>query len=65
MKKKNKFELLFPQGKVPDVNEFNCSLDAMSEEGRKKFREKIYKVSFIVWTALPPSQQNYQIIINK
>lgn len=59
MKKKNKFELLFPNGKVPDVNEFNRSLDAMSEEGRKKFLEKIYKVSFSVWTALPPSQQTF------
>ena len=35
MKKRNKFEALFPNGKLPDVDEFNRSLDAMSEDGRK------------------------------
>ena len=42
MKKQNKLEALFPNGKVPEVNEFNRSLDKMSKEGRNHLREKIY-----------------------
>lgn len=59
MKKKNKFEVLFPKGKVPEVDEFNRSLDAMSEEGRVRLREKIYKLSFILWPVLPAYQQKF------
>lgn len=59
MKRKNKLEALFPNGKVPDVNEFNRSLDAMSKEGRKRLREKIFLLSFIYWAVLPAYQQAF------
>ncbi len=66
MKKRNKFEALFPNGKLPDVDEFNRSLDAMSEDGRKRLREKIYKISFITWSVLPDYQQDFieEVIIH-
>lgn len=66
MKKRNKFEALFPNGKLPDVDEFNRSLDAMSEGGRKRLREKIYKISFITWSVLPDYQRNFieEVIIH-
>lgn len=63
MRKKNKLELLFPNGKIPEVHAFNRSLDAMSKEVRRKYREKIYRVSFIVWTALTPSQKDFIVAV--
>lgn len=43
MKKQNKLEALFPNGKVPDAKVFNRSLDKMSKEGRNHFLEKSTK----------------------
>lgn len=48
MKKQNKLEALFPNGKVPEAKDFNRSLDEMSKEGRNHLREKIYKIAFTV-----------------
>jgi len=59
MKKQNKLEALFPNGKVPEVNEFNRSLDKMSKEGRNHLREKIYKIAFTVWSTLPKKHQKF------
>ena len=59
MKKQNKLEALFPNGKVPEVNEFNRSLDKMSKEGRNRLREKIYKIAFTVWSTLPKKHQKF------
>ena len=47
MKKQNKLEALFPNGKVPDVNEFNRNLDKMSKEGRNQ------------WVTLPKKHQKF------
>lgn len=38
---------------MPDVDEFNHTLDAMSAQGRKLFREKIYRLAFQIWHVLP------------
>lgn len=59
MKKQNKLEALFPNGKVPDVNEFNRNLDKMSKEGRNHLLEKIYKIAFTVWSTLPKKHQKF------
>lgn len=59
MKQQKKLEDLFPKGKVPDVDEFNRELDAMSEEGRIRFRKKIYRLAFIVWHALPQKYKEF------
>lgn len=59
MKQQKKLEDLFPKGKVPDVDEFNRELDAMSEEGRIRFRKKIYQLAFIVWHALPQKYKEF------
>lgn len=66
MKKQNKLEALFPNGKVPEVNEFNRSLDKMSKEGRNHLREKIYKLAFTVWSTLPKKHQKFieEIIVH-
>ena len=66
MKKQNKLEALFPNGKLPDVNEFNRSLDEMSKEGRNHLREKIYKLAFTVWSTLPKKHQKFieEIIVH-
>lgn len=66
MKKKNKLEALFPNGKVPDASEFNRSLDNMSKNGRNKIQEKIYKIAFIVWPTLPKKHQKFieEVIIH-
>lgn len=69
MKKQNKLEALFPNGKVPDVNEFNRNLDKMSKEGRNHLREKIYKIAFTVWSTLPKntrssSKKSSSMIVN-
>ena len=66
MKKRNKLEALFPNGKVPDANEFNRSLDEMSKEGRNHLREKIYKLAFTVWSTLPKKHQKFieEIIVH-
>ncbi|WP_293714664.1 hypothetical protein [uncultured Parabacteroides sp.] len=60
MKQQKKLEALFPKGILPDVDEFNRSLDAMSAKGRKLFREKIYRLAFLIWHALP---QKHRIFI--
>lgn len=59
MKLQKKLEDLFPKGKVPDVDVFNRELDAMSEEGRMRFREKIYRLGFIIWHALPKKHKEF------
>lgn len=66
MKKQNKLEALFPNGKVPEANEFNRSLDEMSKEGRNHLREKIYKLAFTVWSTLPKKHQKFieEIIVH-
>ena len=66
MKKRNELEALFPNGKVPDVNEFNRSLDKMSKEGRNHLLEKIYKIAFTVWSTLPKKHQKFieEVIIH-
>ncbi|GEM_PF-1785864 len=66
MKKQNKLEALFPNGKVPDIRVFNRSLDKMSKEGRIHFLEKIYKIAFTVWSTLPQKHQKFirEVIIH-
>lgn len=59
MKKRNNLEALFPNGKVPDANVFNRSLDKMSKEGRNHLLEKIYKLAFTVWSTLPKKHQKF------
>ena len=59
MKKQNKLEALFPNGKVPEAKDFNRSLDEMSKEGRNHLREKIYKIAFTVWSTLPKKHQKF------
>lgn len=59
MKQQKKLEALFPQGKIPDVDEFNRSLDAMSAAGKKLFREKIYRLAFLIWHALPQKHRTF------
>ncbi|WP_455640169.1 hypothetical protein [Parabacteroides sp.] len=59
MKKRNKLEALFPNGKIPDANEFNRSLDKMSTTGKHHLQEKIYKLAFTVWSTLPKKQQKF------
>lgn len=59
MKKQNKLEALFPNGKVPNVKDFNRSLDKMSKEGRNHLLEKIYKIAFTVWSTLPKKHQKF------
>lgn len=60
MKQQKKLEALFPKGILPDVDEFNRNLDTMSAKGRKLFREKIYRLAFLIWHALP---QKHRIFI--
>ena len=66
MKKQNKLEALFPNGKVPEAKAFNRSLDKMSKEGRNHFHEKIYKIAFTVWSTLPKKHQKFirEVIIH-
>lgn len=66
MKKQNKLEALFPNGKVPEVRVFNRSLDKISKEGRNHFHEKIYKIAFIAWSTLPKKHQKFirEVIIH-
>ena len=66
MKRQNKLEALFPNGKVPDAKDFNRSFDKMSKEGRNRLREKIYKLAFTVWSTLPKKHQKFieEIIVH-
>lgn len=59
MKKKNKLESLFPNGKVPDSKSFNHDLDHMSKEGRGHYLDKIYQLGFTIWLTLPRKQQKF------
>ena len=66
MKKLNKLEALFPNGKVPDARVFNRSIDKMSKDGRNHLREKIYKLAFTIWSTLPKKHQKFirEVIIH-
>lgn len=59
MRKQNKLEALFPNGKCRKRRILTVALIEMSKEGRNHLREKIYKIAFTVWSTLPKKHQKF------